>query len=288
MQVVVTGAAGFVGSRLVARLAADGHRVTGIDDLSWGRLADLADVRRHKGFGFHRFDVTSPDLADLLVRAEPDVVVHLVPPALGVAAACVRAAVPRVVLVSSHHVYGEPAGHPVGERAALRPLDEQGAVAVAAEAHLEAAGRQHGLGWAVLRCGTVYGPGDRRGVVRCLADPLLAGLPAHLRGDGSTARDLVHVEDVVDAVLRCLGGRGDGRRLNVGTGVSTTLRELHRLLAAEVGVPDAPDFAPPVGVVARSVALEPGAARRALGWEPSVPLEAGLAQTVAWLRTRPA
>lgn len=258
-----------------------------MDDLSCGRLADLAEVRGHKGFGFHRFDVASPDLADLLARAEPDVVVHLVPAALGVAASCVRAAVPRVVLLSSHHVYGEPAGLPVGERAALRPLDVEGAVAVSAEAHLEAAGRQHGLGWAVLRAGTLYGPGDRRGVVPSLAGPLLAGRPAHLRGDGGTARDLVHVDDVVDAILRCLGGRGDGRRLNIGTGRATPLRDLHRLLAAEVGVADAPEYAPPVSVVARAVTLEPGAARRALGWEPGAALDIGLAQTVSWLRENP-
>lgn len=296
MRVLVTGAAGFVGSHLVERLVADGHRVTGLDDLSTGSLAHLAEARRSKGFGFHRFDVASPDLVELVGRERPDVVCHLAASAPGadplaatrgdvlgtvtVLEACVRAAVPRCVLASSGAVYGEPAALPVTERAALHPGSARAASAVAAEAYLQAYQRRHGLAGVALRLATAYGPRDTRGDVGRYLAALLAGRPATVLGDGTASRDLVHVDDVVDAFLRCLGGRADGRRLNIGSGVATTARRLHSLAAAAVGAPDAPEFGPAPADEPSAPALDSGAARRALGWEPAVALEEGLARTV--------
>ena len=138
MRLLVTGAAGFLGSHLSERLVADGHRVTGIDDLSTGRLSQLAQVRKSKGFGFHRFDITSDDLAGLVAHDRPEVVLHLAAPlpsadaltstrvtvggTVNLLEACAAAGVPRVVFASTGQVYGSPTVLPVGERAAVRPL----------------------------------------------------------------------------------------------------------------------------------------------------------------------
>ncbi len=311
MKVLVTGAAGFIGSHLTDRLVADGHTVTGLDDLSTGKLANLAEARRSKAFGFHRFDLTSADLPALVARDAPDVVCHLaaqmdvrksvadplldtrsnVLGTVNLLEACVRAGVPRVVFASSGGtVYGEPPSLPVSERAALHPASPYGAAKVAGETYLAAYQRLYGLGGVSLRLANVYGPRQdphgEAGVVTIFARALLAQRPTMIFGDGTSSRDYVHVADVVDAFLRCLGGKGDGRRLNIGTGLPTTIRSLHAQVAAAVGVADAPSFAPVRSGELQAICLDIGAARRALGWEPVTDLAEGIAQTVAWCRTQ--
>lgn len=299
MRVLVTGAAGFLGSHLAERLVADGHDVSGLDDLSTGRLAQLAQLRRSKGFRFHRFDVTSEDLPALVAHERPDAVFHLAAPlpsadalssarvtvggTVNLLDACAAAGVPRLVFASTGQVYGNPAVLPVGERAAVRPLSPYAASKVAAEAYLAT----YPIATVSLRLGNVYGPRQEPASVALLfARALRDGRRATIHGSGGSTRDYVYVEDAVDAFLRCLGGKGDGRRLNIGTGEGTSLRRLHTLVADALGVPDAPEFA-----AARSgpsaLALESGAARRTLGWEPVVGLQEGLARTLAWLAETP-
>src|SRR2546426_1113781 len=101
MRVLVTGAAGFLGSHLADRLVADGHLVTGVDDLSSGHLTNLAAARKRKGFAFHHFDVTAPLVGDLVALENPDVVVHLAPVLPQQLLAATHAAQARFVLASS-------------------------------------------------------------------------------------------------------------------------------------------------------------------------------------------
>jgi UDP-glucose 4-epimerase len=205
--------------------------------------------------------------------------------------ACVRAGVPRVVFASSGGtVYGQPARLPVSERAALHPTAPYGAAKAAGETYVAAYQRLHGLAGCSLRLGNVYGPRQdphgEAGVVSIFAGALAKGQPTTVFGDGTSTRDYVYVDDVVDAFLRCLGGKGDGRRLNIGSGVGTSVRELHTLVAAAVGAPDAPGYAPSRPGELQAIVLESGNARRTLGWEPAVGLAQGLAQTVDWVRRR--
>lgn len=281
MKVVVTGAAGFLGSHLVERLVTDGHDVAGLDDLSTGTLGNLAAARRRKGFGFHHFDVATPLVADLVARERPDVVLHLAPVVSVPLLQAATDAGARVVLASSAAVYGATRT-PVTERHGTHPATLAGAHHASAEAYL-AALQARGLAAVALRLTTVYGPRSR-GVVTTWARALRAGRPSYVFGDGTAVRDLLHVDDAVDAFLRCLGGRADGRRLNVGSGAGTTVRDLHRRVAAAVGAPDAPAYRPARPEDLASVLVDPGAARRALGWEADVGLAAGLARTVDALR----
>jgi UDP-glucose 4-epimerase len=309
LRVVVTGAAGFIGSHLCDRLVADGNTVTGLDDLSTGKLSHLAGARKSKLFGFSNFDITSSDLVRLMEKEKPDVVLHLaaqmdvrrsvadplfdtrtnVLGTVNVLEACVRNQVPRVVFASSGGtVYGEPPKLPATERMALHPSSPYGSAKAAGETYVSAYQRLHGLPGCSLRLGNVYGPRQdphgEAGVVSIFAGALAKGQPTKVFGDGTSTRDYVYVDDVVDAFLRCLGGKGDGRRLNIGSGAGTTIRALHTLVARAVGSADAPEFAPLRSGELHSIVLDSGQARRALGWEPAVVLEQGLAQTVDWIR----
>ena len=310
MRILVTGAAGFIGSHLVDRLLADGHEVSGLDDLSTGSLGNLAAARRAGGFAFSRFDLTADSLAELVVRARPEVVCHLaaqmdvrksvadpmhdtrtnVLGTVNLLEACVRAGVGKVVFASSGGtIYGQPTVLPVTERAALRPTSPYGAAKVAGETYLGAYRALHGLGFTSLALGNVYGPRQdphgEAGVVAIFAQALLAGRGTTVFGDGSSSRDYVHVDDVVEAFVGVLGPVGDGRRFNVGTGLGTTVRALHTLLAAATGGPDEPVHAPARLGELQAITLDSSVLRRATGWEPATPLVAGLADTVAWTRT---
>jgi UDP-glucose 4-epimerase len=276
VKVLVTGAAGFLGSHLVDRLVADGHDVHGLDDLSTGRLANLAEARRSKRFAFSRFDVRDPLLGELLVHEKPEVVCHL---AAGVADPLVAvvgtvnlvragAGVRKLVVAGDSAVYGRPVRLPVGERAGLAPVTAAGASAASVELFLAAAGRSGGPDWTVLALGEVYGPRARSGSV----------VQAWEGVGPEVAVDLVYVDDAIDAFVRALGAGGRNRRLNVGTGATVPPRELVRLVGRAGSVSD----------VGPGVALDNGGIRRALGWEPFTALEDGLRATAEWLRADPA
>jgi UDP-glucose 4-epimerase len=240
-------------------------------------MGNVGSARRRKGFAFHHFDVGAPLVGDLVAREQPDVVIHSAPVLPTHLLAAARAAQARVVVAGSAAVYGVTR-KPVTERHGTHPATLAGAHHAAVEAYVTAHASQ-GLRATTLRLATVYGPRSR-GAVSTWARALTAGRPTYLLGDGSQVRDLVHVDDVVDAFVRCLGGRADGRRLNIGTGTGTTVRRLHTQVAGLVGAPDAPEYRPAREEDLASVLVDPGAARRALGWEATISLRSGLARTL--------
>ncbi|GLZ09765.1 UDP-glucose 4-epimerase [Actinomadura sp. NBRC 104425] len=305
MLVLVTGAAGFIGSHLVDRLLADGHRVVGVDDFSSGRNA-RTDVE------IWRMDVADPALPGRVAALRPEVVCHLAAQvsvrasvadplhdarvnALGTAnvlEAARAGGARKVVFASSCAVYGVPDALPVPPDAELRPASPYAASKVTGEVYLRTYRALHGLDYTILTLANVYGPRQtpdgEAGVVSIFTDALLAGRPTRVFGDGTQTRDYVYVLDVVDAFARATGEVGGGGRFNVGTGVQTTDRELHTLVAEAAGAPDDPAFAPPRPGDLPAMAVDPAATERVLGWRARVPLREGLAATAAWARERAA
>ena len=304
---LVTGGAGFIGSTLVDRLLAEDHEVSVVDDLSTGRLEHLAGARRTGRVSFTRFDLATAGLDALLARDRPEVVCHLaaatepgpqdpvadartdVGGTVNLLEACVAAGVRKIVLASSWRVLGRPpvryAGQPVSERVAPAPVDPRAAGTLAAENYVTVYGRRAGLAHTTLVLAGVYGPREpAHRSTSSYAAQLMAGRRVALRDGGRVVRDRVHVDDVVDAFVRALGDDADGRRLHVGSGVGTTARELHRVVAGAVGVPDAPAFAAADADQLPGVVLDVAAARRALGWEPFTPLATGVGALVDRLR----
>lgn len=301
MLALVTGAAGFIGSHLVDRLLADGHEVIGVDDMSSG-----SNVR--PGVELWESDVGDPALVERAAARRPEVICHLaaqvsvrasVADPLGdartnvlgtanVLEAARAAGARKVVFTSSCAVYGVPDALPVPPDAELRPASPYAASKVSGEVYAGMYKALHGIDFTTLTLANVYGPRQtpegEAGVISIFTDALLAGRPTRVYGDGSQTRDYVYVLDVVDAFARAAGERGGGRRLNVGTGVQTTDRELHTLVAEAAGAPDDPEFAPPRLGDLPAMSVDPRATREALGWEPKVGLREGLAETVAWAR----
>lgn len=300
---LVTGAAGFIGSHLVDRLLADGHEVIGVDDLSSG-----TNIR--PGVEMWEMDVADPALAEKVAVRRPEVICHLaaqvsvrvsVSDPLGDARTNVvgtanvleaaRAAGGRkVVVTSSCAVYGVPDALPVPADAELRPASPYAASKVAGEVYAGMYKQLHGIDFTTLTLANVYGPRQtpegEAGVVSIFTDALLAGRPTKVYGDGTQTRDYVYVLDVVDAFARAAGEAGGGGRFNVGTGLQTTDRDLHTLVALAAGAPDDPEFAPPRLGDLPAMSVDPAATREALGWEPTTALAEGIAETVAWARER--
>lgn len=307
--ILVTGAAGFIGSNLVLRLLEDGRKVVGVDDLSTGSLANLAEARdRHPGrFEFDRMDIRQGGLVPLVRRHAPDVIYHLaaqvdvrssvedplhdasvnVLGTLAVLEAARQGGVRKVVYGMSIASYGEPevAQLPVDEAFEGPALSPYGVSKRVALEYLRTYEELYGLAWTALVPANVYGPhqttSGEGGVVATFIGRMLAGEPCTIFGDGEQSRDLVFVDDVVHA-FALARDRADGRRLMIGTGERTTVNQLFRALAAATGYTHEPICAPERTGEIRHSSVDARQAGQELGWKPWTTLEEGLAATLAW------
>ena len=309
MRTLVTGAAGFIGSTLVDRLLTDGHSVVGVDDLSSGRSSNLEEAQQHPDFEFIKADIVDADLIGLLGETQPEAVFHLaaqidvrysvadpqfdsminVVGTVRLAEAARRAGVRKVVHTSSGgSIYGAPVTFPTSEAVPIDPASPYAAGKVAGEVYLNMFRNLYGLECSHVAPSNVYGPRQdphgEAGVVAIFARALLSGKPTKIFGDGSDTRDYVFVDDLVDAFVKASGEAGGGQRFNIGTGVETSVRQLHTAIANTVGAPDEPEFHPArLGDLRRSC-LDSGLAAEILGWRPQVEIDDGVARTVEFFR----
>ncbi|MFF5212474.1 NAD-dependent epimerase/dehydratase family protein [Streptosporangium sp. NPDC000396] len=310
MRILVTGGAGFIGSTLVDRLLADGHEVAAVDDLSSGDRANLVDAARSPRFGLHEMDIRDPALIGLAASFRPEVICHLaaqisvrksvadpvhdarlnVEGTASVLTAAHRGGTRKVVFASSVAVYGKPEVIPVPGDAATDPRSPYAASKLSAEVYLATFKALYGIDYTTLVLSNVYGPRQspdgEAGVVAIFTNALLNGTPTVVYGEGAQTRDYVFVDDVVDGFVRACGDAGNGRRFNLGTGVETTDRALHTLVAAAAGAPDKPGGAEPRLGDLPAMAVDPAPAFEGLGWRPQTDLATGLKATVDWARTR--
>jgi UDP-glucose 4-epimerase len=311
MRTLVTGAAGFIGSTLVDRLLADGHTVVGVDDLSSGRPENIAAAEQHGGFEFAKADIVSSDLVGLFADTCPEVVFHLaaqidvrrsvadpqfdstvnVVGTVRLAEAARQAGVRKVVHTSSGgSIYGTPTTFPTPESVSADPESPYAAGKVAGEVYLNMFRHLYGLECSHIAPGNVYGPRQdphgEAGVVAIFSQALLSGRPTKIFGDGTDTRDYVFVDDVVDAFVKAAGTAGGGQRFNVGTGVETSVRQLHSVIAKAAGAEDEPEFHPPRLGELKRACLDISLAKQVLGWTPEVGIDEGVARTVDYFRNQ--
>lgn len=309
--VLVTGGAGFIGSNLADRLLAESYRVIAVDDLSTGRIANLAEARGYgKAYTFFNMDVRADGLLPLFERHRPEIVFHLAAQAgvrpslekpahdasvnvmgsLNVLECAAKVGARKVIYAASGGtIYGEPRRLPAKESAARGsfPMSPYGISKKVVLDYLGFFQRYRGLDFTACALGNVYGPRQdphgEAGVISIFASTMLAGKTPTIYGDGNQTRDYVFIDDVVHAFVQAMD-RGSGKMVNIGTGLETSVNGLYRLLADIAGFEHEPEHGPlPPGELRRSV-LDISAAASALAWKPWTHLEDGLAETVAYLK----
>jgi nucleoside-diphosphate-sugar epimerase len=307
--VLVTGAAGFIGSHLVDQLLASGHRVIGLDrrdvrtDLTAG--LHLAEAIIHPRFSWVHRDLLQVDLSTILHDVEcvfhlaavpgvrkswgrtfPDYVSNNIRATERLAAACVHAGVPRLVYASSSSVYGQ-ATAASRETDPVQPISPYGITKLAGEQLCLAYARRPGsrLRVSALRYFTVYGPRQRpdMAISRLLA-AALTGAQYTLFGDGTQRREFTFVSDVVDATVAAADLGDETAVINLGGGSSISIIDLLSVAREVTGAP----------VFLTAVEAHPGdvvqtwadlsVARQVLGYEPRVDLLTGMRHHGDWLR----
>jgi len=305
-RVVITGAAGFIGSHLAEALLDRGDSVVGIDNLSTGEAANLAHLADRK-LSFVRHDVTNY----IDVEGPVDAVLHWASPAspidylerpiptlkvgaLGTHNALGLAKAKRAtfVLASTSEVYGDPLEHPQTESywGNVNPIGPRGVYDEAkrfAEAMTTAYRRCHGLDTKIVRIFNTYGPRmrvrDGRAVPNFIAQAL-RGQDLTVYGDGTQTRSFCYVSDLVDGILRLM--RSDTNDpVNLGNPNEMTVagiaEEIVRLTGSSSRIVHEPLPVDDPKVRRPNI----GRAREVLDWEPRVSLTEGLTETIAWFRT---
>jgi UDP-glucose 4-epimerase len=300
MRFLVTGGAGFLGAALANHLAAEGHHVRVIDDLSAGDVTRLDDrILFTRGSVLDR-----PKLWTLL--QDVDCVYHLAARVLvsesilypreyneanvggtvSLMEAMRDAGVRRVVLASSGAVYGEQADQPVREDQIPNPQSPYAVSKLAAEYYVRTIGALWGIETVVTRIFNAYGPGQNLPpshppVVPRFLQQALRGGSLVIFGSGAQTRDFVYVDDVVTALSAAATAADlDRRTINVGSGRETSINALALLVTRVVGqegeVLHSPAESGGVSRLCADIAL----ARRLLNYDPQVDLEQGVRQTL--------
>jgi dTDP-glucose 4,6-dehydratase len=306
MRILVTGAAGFLGSHLCRRLLAEGHEVIGMDNFVTGRPGNLATLFENRDFHFVQHDVTN----FVYVDGPLDVVMHFASPAspidylelpiqtlkvgslgthktLGLA----KAKGARYFLASTSEVYGDPLVNPQPESywGNVNPVGPRGVYDEAkrfAEALTMAYHRFHGLDVRIVRIFNTYGPAMRPydgRVVSNLIRQALAGEPLTVYGDGSQTRSFCYVDDEIDGIYRLLMSDFVGP-MNIGNPDEMTVIELARMVLELTGTTSPIETRPLPQDDPRVRRPMIDRAREVLGWEPRTSLADGLASTIQYFR----
>ena len=305
-RVLITGAAGFLGSHLADRFLTEGYEVVGVDNLITGSTQNVALLQQREGFSFLRHDISTP----LYVAGNLDGILHFASPAspvdylelpiqtlkvgslgthnmLGLALA--KSA--RFLLASTSEVYGDPEVHPQTEDywGNVNPVGLRGVYDEAkrfAEAMTMAYHRYHGVDTRIVRIFNTYGPSMRPGDGRVVSNFIVQALrnePLTIYGDGSQTRSFCYVEDEVDGIFRLFhSDRVDPT--NIGNPVEFTILELAEMVIEETGSSSGIESLPLPADDPKVRRPDITLARDVLGWEPLTMLREGLQKTIPYFR----
>jgi UDP-glucose 4-epimerase len=292
MRAVVTGGGGFIGSNLVDALLARGDDVTVVDNFASGKRENLNPAATLLDHDIREPFTVEAD-AVFHLAAQADVQTSMKDPAYDAAVNVVgttnvleAAGKAQVIFSSSGGAgYGE-CPEPATEESPFLPLSAYGIAKKCGEEYLAGWNRIYGTSHVSLRFGNVYGErqdsGLEGGVVAIFLERMARGEETVIFGDGQQERDFVYVGDIVAAMLATVGRSGGP--FNIGTGVATSVSDLHAACRRAAGIEEEPLHREArLGDVIRSV-IDPSRAARELGWRAEVSLDDGIARTWAWTK----
>ena len=315
MRILITGAAGFLGSHLSDRLISEGHQVIGLDNFITGNRENIAHLMGNENFSFYRHDVSNY----IFVPGKVDAVLHFASPAspnpkspsgyfnlpiqtmkagalgthntLGVA----KANGARYLLASTSEIYGDPQVHPQAETYAGN-VDPVGTRAVYDEAKRFAESltmayhRAHSINTRIVRIFNTYGPRmdleDGRALPNLLKQALL-GQPLTIYGDGGQTRSFCYVDDLVEGIV-CLLYSEEHLPVNIGNPNEMTILQfaesINRITGNQAGLTFVPDARSERDPQRRQPDIT--RARQILHWEPTVSLDEGLRKTIPYFKQK--
>ncbi|MEQ1727805.1 MAG: SDR family oxidoreductase [Vicinamibacterales bacterium] len=304
---LVTGGAGFIGSHLVEELSRRGEQVRVLDNLSTGKLRNLAHI---PGVEFQEGDLADPaacaratDGIDYVLHqaAIPSVPRSVKDPvtsnranidgSLNILVAARDAGVKRLVYAGSSSAYGDTPTLPKREDMATNPLSPYALQKLVAEQYCQMFTRLYGLETVTTRYFNVFGPrqdpgSPYSGVISLFATAVLEGRQPTIYGDGGQTRDFTYVANVVDGVLRASQAPDvAGEVINVATGGRISLNELLRTMNGIVGASLSPLYAEGRQGDVRDSQADITKAHTRLGYTPLIALEEGLRLTLEWARS---
>lgn len=315
MRVLITGAAGFLGSHLCEKLLTNGHQVVGMDNFITGSPENLAHLAGNPDFSFIRHDVAN----FIFVPGKIDAVMHFASPAspnpaspfgytnlpiqtmkagalgthntLGVA----RAHGARYILASTSEIYGDPLEHPQKETywGHVDPIGLRSVYDEAkrfAEALTMAYHRHHGLDTRIVRIFNTYGPRmrlDDGRVVPNFIQQALHGEPLTIYGDGKQTRSFCFVEDLIEGIYRLLLST-EHNPVNIGNPAEVTILEFAETINRIVGNTAGVDFKPALRLGDDPQRRRPDISRAnsILNWQPHIPLAEGIQRTIPYFKEK--
>jgi UDP-glucose 4-epimerase len=309
-RVIVTGGAGFIGGHIVDRLLKEGFDVTVIDNLSMGRLENIAQNEDKREFHFVKGDIRDFDLVKNTMKdidavfheaASASVTLSLKNPmlvndinvlgTLNLLKAAVELDVKRFIFASSAAVYGETALPRKGEEIPPDPTQPYGVSKLAAESYTRSFCKSYGLETVSLRYFNVYGPRQSfdincayGGAITIFLNRLMRSMPPIIYGDGEQTRDFVYVQDIVEANMLALNTKNAvGEFFNIGSGTAISVNQVAQVLKERLNKKDIKN----VYAAERPAEVKHGyadisKAKRILNYTPRFLFEEGITNLVDW------
>jgi len=303
LRILVTGGAGFIGSNIVDRYIKDGHTVAIVDNLSSGKEENINPDAK-----FYHQDITDSSLTKVFEDFRPEIVNHhaaqvdvrksvedpIFDTKVNVLGCvnilkCARTSgVKRIIFASSGGViYGETENKLPTEESPANPISPYGVAKLASEYYIKCYNAIHGISYAILRYGNVYGlrqdPYGEAGVVAIFGRKMLKNEQLEIYGDGEQERDFIYVRDVAEVNRLCIG-RTDNFVLNVGTGDTTSVNRLFAQIKKLTAYEHEPVYKPERPGELKKSSLNVGRIRRTLGWKHSYSLNDGLGDYLRCLK----
>jgi dTDP-glucose 4,6-dehydratase len=315
MQILITGAAGFLGSHLCDRLLADGHSIIGMDNFITGSPDNLSHLMGNQNFSFYRHDVSNY----IFIPGRVDAVLHFASPAspnpsspfsfsslpiqtmkagalgthncLGVC----RIHGARFLLASTSEIYGDPLEHPQketywGHTDPVGPRSMYDEAKRFAEALAMSYHRFHGVDTRIVRIFNTYGPRmrlDDGRVVPNFIQQALRGEPLTVYGDGQQTRSFCYVDDLTDGIIRLLNSDYH-EPVNIGNPVETTILEfaetINRIVGNKAGIIFKSEHR--LGDDPQRRRPDISRAKSILKWEPKISLEEGISRAIPYFKQK--